>query len=424
MRRLALAAAVALAPSLACAEFANVGPTPPTSDNGDRLATTAWVNNFFANGLPLANGKIWIGSAGGIAVAQTPSGDCTLSASGVITCTQSAGPFTVNGLLTVTGNLSVAGSIIDGSGILATNIAAPATPAAGTTRIYIDSSTKVLTFKNDAGVVGNAVVPWTCAASQFGISMTAAGVHACAQPAVGDISGFGTSIATVLGKNLNASGAIISPTPTRAGDVPFWNGTVWGSLAGNNSGTNCLQESSAGVPSWATCGGLTVGTTAIGSPVGNGPLTNASSVLGNALWGQLPGIATGTAASAGNVGEYIKSNIATPGSSLTSNVATNVTSVSLTPGEWSCSGNIYVGLSGTVSFLSTWINLVSATLPTPPNGGGLQQNSNTSAAATIQSAGTIDFVITSNPTTVFLGVEATFTATATTAGFLGCTRTH
>jgi hypothetical protein len=53
MRRLALAALVCLAPGVASAQFATIGPTPPVSDNGDRVATTAWVNNFFAQGTPL-----------------------------------------------------------------------------------------------------------------------------------------------------------------------------------------------------------------------------------------------------------------------------------------------------------------------------------------------------------------------------------
>jgi hypothetical protein len=42
------------------------------------------------------------------------------------------------------------------------------------------------------------------------------------------------------------------PTPTRAGDVIYWNGTAWITLAGNNATTAMLQETGAGVPSWAT----------------------------------------------------------------------------------------------------------------------------------------------------------------------------
>jgi hypothetical protein len=47
----------------------------------------------------------------------------------------------------------------------------------------------------------------------------------------------------------------LAPTPTRAGDIVYWNGTNWISLPGNNVGTQFLQESSAGVPSWATVSG-------------------------------------------------------------------------------------------------------------------------------------------------------------------------
>lgn len=47
----------------------------------------------------------------------------------------------------------------------------------------------------------------------------------------------------------------IAPSPTRAGDLIYYNGSNWVDFAGNNSGTNCLEENSSGVPSWASCGG-------------------------------------------------------------------------------------------------------------------------------------------------------------------------
>lgn len=47
----------------------------------------------------------------------------------------------------------------------------------------------------------------------------------------------------------------LMPTPTRAGDVVYWNGSNWVTLAGNNSGTQTLQENASGVPSWATVAG-------------------------------------------------------------------------------------------------------------------------------------------------------------------------
>ena len=61
----------------------------------------------------------------------------------------------------------------------------------------------------------------------------------------------GLNVLTTLQAAVNAVNGIISPTPTRAGDVVYWNGSNWVTLAGNNSGTVFLSESSAGVPSWA-----------------------------------------------------------------------------------------------------------------------------------------------------------------------------
>jgi hypothetical protein len=86
-RLLALATLLALWPTLASAQIAFIAPTAPPADNGDRIANTQWVNNFLSV-LPLPSGKIWIGSAGNVATPQTPSGDCTLSLAGVVTCTK------------------------------------------------------------------------------------------------------------------------------------------------------------------------------------------------------------------------------------------------------------------------------------------------------------------------------------------------
>lgn len=52
----------------------------------------------------------------------------------------------------------------------------------------------------------------------------------------------------------------VLPTPTRAGDLIYWNGSAWVTLAGNNSGTANLQETSAGVPSWVVPTAFTVPT--------------------------------------------------------------------------------------------------------------------------------------------------------------------
>lgn len=406
LRRLALAALLVLAPSLAFADsFAIIGPTPPATENSKRLATTEWVNSFFAGNLPLAQNKIFIGSAGSVATQQTISGDCTLVASGVITCTQSAGAFTINGIATITG------------GVLLTNISAPSTPAAGKTQVYVDSTQKVLTFKNDAGTVGNAVVPSTCGANLFGTSISAAGVFGCTQPAVSNISGFGTGAGAALGANVNASGGIVSPVPTRAGDIIYWNGSAWITLAGNNSGTQFLQENASGAPSWATAAGTGTVTsvTCFGVAItSTGTCTTT---------GQIPGIATNTAASAGNVGEYITSTLLGGAAvGLTSTVAANITSVSLTAGDWQCTGTAWVNSAGTINIVEAWTSSTSAAAPTRPNNGG--DTSTGIIASTNQvglAAGSQQFLL-SGTTTVYLSTVASFSSTANAYGFIGCRR--
>lgn len=68
---------------------------------------------------------------------------------------------------------------------------------------------------------------------------------------------------------MSAFGTISGVTPTRAGDVIYWNGSAWVTLAGNNSGTNMLTENASGVPSWAafTSGTVTSATIAPGSGI-------------------------------------------------------------------------------------------------------------------------------------------------------------
>lgn len=94
----------------------------------------------------------------------------------------------------------------------------------------------------------------------------------------------GTGVVTALGNAVNASGGIVSPTPAAAGDIIYWNGTTWVKLAGNASGTNFLQETSAGVPSWAagTSAGVSSFSTTCppsGPSTGAVTFTNGANVL-------------------------------------------------------------------------------------------------------------------------------------------------
>lgn len=81
----------------------------------------------------------------------------------------------------------------------------------------------------------------------------------------------------------------------------------------------------------------------------------------------LRGTPTNNNAAAGMVGEIISSVVSTsPGVSLTTSTTANVTSITLTPGDWDVSGNVFlVGASGTsMSNRGGALSLASATLPT------------------------------------------------------------
>lgn len=52
--------------------------------------------------------------------------------------------------------------------------------------------------------------------------------------------------------------AALMPVPTRAGDIAYWNGTAWVTLAGNNSGTQTFVENASGLPAWSAVGTGTV----------------------------------------------------------------------------------------------------------------------------------------------------------------------
>lgn len=66
------------------------------------------------------------------------------------------------------------------------------------------------------------------------------------------------------------------------------------------------------------------------------------------------GVTDGSNASSGYVGEYIVSTVATPGITLSGSTAANVTSISLTAGDWDVTGSVYYIGSGTTSTLN-WI---------------------------------------------------------------------
>jgi hypothetical protein len=70
----------------------------------------------------------------------------------------------------------------------------------------------------------------------------------------------------------------LGPTATRAGDIIYWNGTHYVTLAGNNSGTNVLTENASGVPSWSAPGTGTVTSITAGTGLSGGTITTTGTI--------------------------------------------------------------------------------------------------------------------------------------------------
>lgn len=89
------------------------------------------------------------------------------------------------------------------------------------------------------------------------------------------------------------------------------------------------------------------------------------------------GTTTNDNAAAGYVGEFISSVVLVGSAvSVTANVNFNVTSISLSAGDWDTWGNVNVSSSAQTSTYSfAWINTVSATISADVDISGLQQSS-------------------------------------------------
>jgi len=129
-------------------------------------------------------------------------------------------------------------------------------------------------------------------------------------------------------------------------------------------------------------------------------------------------------AQAGSVGEYISNSASSV--SLTSTVAINITSVSLTAGDWQCIGNIDYRPAGstTATNYQGWMSTTSASAPSLPSSSGFLLSGVTFSAGSFiqQSVGSQRFNVSST-TTIYLSSDQVFSVSTNVAdGFIGCRR--
>ncbi len=139
------------------------------------------------------------------------------------------------------------------------------------------------------------------------------------------------------------------------------------------------------------------------------------------------GTTTNDNAAAGSVGELIESEIQSGSPvSISNNVAKDITSISLTAGDWDVWGTIaFIPAASTViGIQDSWINITSATPPVKPNKGAYLNDSRVFPAS---SGGTFPIgmkrLSLSGTTTVYLSTQTNFTVSTCTAyGYIGARR--
>lgn len=149
-----------------------------------------------------------------------------------------------------------------------------------------------------------------------------------------------------------------------------------------------------------------------------------ASVTGTPAAGQLPGTATNDNAAAGNVGEYVTTSTVT-GVNLSNNTVANITSITLSAGDWDISGmaSLTVGGAATASFFEAQIDTTSASFGSPVESGTaivLQVSMSANFVEQI-ALPTVRASIAAS-TTFYLNVEATITAASTGGGRLRARR--
>lgn len=196
-------------------------------------------------------------------------------------------------------------------------------------------------------------------------------------------------------------------------------------LATANSGV--LVTSSGGIPSISTTlpSGLSVTNLTLTTPT-LGAAT-ATSITFSPTTGGIVGTTTNNNASTGYVGEFVSSTVLVGSAvSVSNDTSTDITSISLTAGDWDVWGAIASNPAGstTTQNFSGWTSTASATPPTQPNNGSyFLWNVGVVGGARLQLPTGNQRISISGTTTIYLTTYITFAVSTMSAyGFIGARR--
>jgi hypothetical protein len=160
------------------------------------------------------------------------------------------------------------------------------------------------------------------------------------------------SVATTAGTLLRANGTNWLASTSTFADTYAINTILYNASANTVSGlatanSSILVTSNTGVPSWSQ----------------TLPAFTTSSITFSPTTGGIVGTTTNDNAAAGKVGEFISSIVAVSSVSLSNATPKDITSISLTAGDWDVWGNIWFTISASATVLESWTSQSSATLP-------------------------------------------------------------
>ena len=188
--------------------------------------------------------------------------------------------------------------------------------------------------------------------------------------------------------------------------------------AGSSSGQTVVSTGSSTAPGWATLGVANVsGAAPLASPTFTGTVTIPALTMTGAITPSstagLVGTTSANNANAGAVGEYVTATSTSTG--ITNNVTTNITSISITAGDYDVGGSICFNPTAVLTQVIAGTNTTSATFQASPGYSVFNASSASGGGECL--ATPTSRVNVSTTTTVYLIGSASFSSgTTTTVG--------